>query len=500
VVARFGWHPTAGYALAGFAAATLAVIAGGRTGTVRVTIPLTSWFGLLSEGGYRPGGSVVPGSLLVAGVFALVLLWLALVGRPHPAVGSERRVWAIAGAWSLPFVVGPPLLSSDVYAYTAQGLLVDRGLDPYSVGPSALGNVPAVAAVDPAWRSVPSPYGPLATWFQHFAVVLGGGSPLGAVIVFRLMAVGSVVAIGLLAADLAGARRIPALVLTVLNPLVLLQVVSAEHLEGLLCALLLAALVAIRRGNVTLSIVLACAAAAVKAPALVAVLAIIARPRHRSGRAAWLDAAREAAVALAAAAGLTMLVPHGWGWAAALNTPGLGYTPGAPASLVGALLKPIVPAASFDDLTMAGRAAALLAAGCIVVYLTATARRRALEMTVGFGLIAVALLSPVIYPWYVLWGVVCLIPGARGRLRELLVFVCASGAVMAAPGLPRVAADVIDGVLTIWALAIVVSSGGWCARVGEVLRTASRAFVTRPLVRDRRPGGPAPRGVGPPRL
>src|SRR5437773_2551986 len=46
-IARFGWHPTIGYALAGFAAATLTVVAGGRTGTVRVTIPLTSWFGLL---------------------------------------------------------------------------------------------------------------------------------------------------------------------------------------------------------------------------------------------------------------------------------------------------------------------------------------------------------------------------------------------------------------------------------------------------------------------
>jgi hypothetical protein len=441
-------HSTLRYAGAGFAASLLIVLAGGHIGTVRVTIPLTTWFGVLSPVGYRPGASMVPGLVLIAAIIGLVLLWLNLVRGTHPAAATEPRVWAIAGAWSLPLLLGPPLLSSDVYTYATQGLLVDRGLDPYSVGPSALGNVPAVGAVDPAWRSVPSPYGPLATWFQHFAVVIGGGDPLGAVIVFRLAAALCVVAIGVLAAALAGSRRIPALTLTVLNPLVLLQVLSAAHLEGLLCALLLAALLVWRRGNPVLGVVLACAAAAVKGPALVAVVAIVAwqatlRRRDR-GRLVPFDGAREAAVAVGACVGLTMLVPHGWGWVSALNTPALNYTAGAPASLIGTLFRPIVQPASFDDLAMAGRTAALLAAGCIVVYLTATVRRRPLEATVGLGLLAIAFLSPVIYPWYLLWGVLCLAPVAKDRMRGLLVLACASGAILAVPGLPRLTADLID--------------------------------------------------------
>lgn len=466
------------YALAGMAASTVVVVAGGRVGPVRSATVLTRWFGVLSGESFRPGDSPLPGLALVAGLLGLVLLWLSLVRRPHPATHTEHRVWAIAGAWSLPLVLGPPLLSSDVYTYAAQGLLVGRGLDPYSVGPSALGSSAATAAVDPTWRSVPSPYGPLATWTQHFAVVLGDGSPLGAVIVLRVVAVACVVAIGLSAVALAGTHRIPALTLTILNPLVLLQIISAEHLEGLLCALLLGALVAKRHGNRTLAVVLACAGAAIKAPAIVAVVAIVARQRHPT---AWRDGARDAGVAVGACVGLTMLVPHGWGWIPALNTPALGYTPAAPASLIGDLFKPIVRPASFDDLSMAGRTAALLAAGVIVAYLTATAQRQLMEMTVGLGLLAVALLSPVIYPWYLLWGVLCLAPVARGRLREALVVVCAGATVMAVPGLPRLIADLVD----VGVLALAAATAVRPQAVAESVRAALRR-ATEPAGLPRR--------------
>lgn len=445
-VGRSVRYSTAWFAAAGFAASALTVVAGGHVGTVRVNIPLSTWFGLLSRNGYRPGESVVPGLLLMAGIAGLVVLWLLLVRGPHPAVRTERQVWLMAGAWVTPLLVGPPLLSNDVYSYAAQGLLVDRGLDPYSVGPSALGNGPALGAVDPSWRSVPSPYGPLATWFQHFAVVLAGGNPLGAVIVFRLAAAACVVGIGVLAAALAGPRRIPALTLIVLNPLVLIQVISAAHLEGLLCVLLLGALLAQRRGNHVLSIVLGCAAAAIKVPAMVVVMATIVA-RQRGARPVWLAVARDIGLAIAACLGFTMLVPHGWGWISALNTPTLSYTTGAPASVLADVLHLFIRWASFDDLAMAGRAAALLAAVCIVAYLTATTRQRPLEVTVGFGLLAIALLSPVIYPWYLLWGVLCLAPVARGVLRKLIIVTCASAAAMAVPGLPGYAADLIAAAL-----------------------------------------------------
>lgn len=425
-------HPAVPLAIAGFAAATLTVVAGGRVGTVTTVIPLTDWLGLLSQRGHRKGDSL-PGALMVAGIVALVLLWFIAIRLT--ARLTERRLWWIAGAWTAPFVIGPPMLSNDVWTYAAQGLMVRRGLDPYTLGPSALGGVRAVAAVDPAWRSAPSPYGPIATTIQHLAIAISGGSPLGATVVFRALGVACFVAIGLLVASLAGTRRAYALSLTILNPLLLLHVVSGAHLDGLMCALLLGALLAAHQHRWLLSIVLACAAGSVKAPAFIAVLAIIAV--HNQGLAtplAWRRAARDIGIAVLSILGFTALVPNGTGWVRALNTPSLGHTALAPASLLGDMYRPVVKAASFDDLATGGRITTMLAAVCIVIYLSVTAGRRPLARTIGYGLIAVGLLGPVLYPWYILWGVVCLVPTARNAKRDWIVLLSAVACVLSPPG------------------------------------------------------------------
>ncbi len=435
-------------AAAGLLAACLTVVAGGRDGTVGTTIPLTNWLGLLSPHGYRPGDSWLPGVLLFLGIAALVLLWLGALHWHARMAWTERQVWWIAAAWSAPFAIGPPLISKDVYSYAAQGLMVRDGLDPYTSGVAALVTVPtrdavrALAAVDPTWRSAPSPYGPLATTLEHLAVAISGGNPLGAVVVLRALAVGCVIAIGVLAVQLAGNRRAQALILTVLNPLVLLHLVSGAHLEAPMCALLLAALVAARRGHWSWAVLLACAAGSTKAPAFAAVLAIVAsHTLTEPERVARLRvAAHDVALAGLSIAGFSLLVNNGLGWINGLNSPAQEYNPFAPASLVGDLLGPVVPSASFDDLATAGRVSCLLAAACIVGYLTASAQRRTLEHSVGYGLVALALLSPTIYPWYLLWGVVCLAPTARGRRRDWLVLACGVTAVAAITGAAPVTA------------------------------------------------------------
>jgi hypothetical protein len=454
----------------GFLAACITVWAAGRVGTVSATAPLSTWFGLLSRDGVS-GNDYLPGSVLLAGIAALILLWLAAIRLLGGRGSRERRVWWVAGAWSLPFVVGPPLFSSDVYTYAAQGIMVQHGFDPYRVGPSVLGYVPAVAAVDPSWRSVPSPYGPIATSMEHLAATVSGGSPLGAVLVLRALAVLSVVAIGVLAAALARTHRSRALTLTVLNPLVLLQVVSAAHFEGAMCAFLLAALVAADRRRWALAIVLGSFAGSVKAPAFVVVLAVIVvHSAVRHGRAAWRPVARDLLITVLTTGTLSLLVSNGLGWIDALRTPTLGYTRFAPTSLIGDLLGQIVRPAPFDDVATAARAVALLAAGCIVGYLLLTARKRPLNQTVGLGLMAVGLLSPVVYPWYLLWGLVCLVPTARGIGRNWLVFAGCIGAVASALGLPSQGEN---------AAVLVAAFVGACVVVPPTLR-AARSLPHRP--------------------
>jgi alpha-1,6-mannosyltransferase len=111
--------PTPRFAVAGFLAACLAVVAGGQAGTVDTTTPVTTWLGLLSPTGYRPGHSWVAALLLFVGIGALVFLWLAALRRLASAAFTERQVWCVAATWSAPFLFGPPLISKDVFSYAA---------------------------------------------------------------------------------------------------------------------------------------------------------------------------------------------------------------------------------------------------------------------------------------------------------------------------------------------------------------------------------------------
>jgi hypothetical protein len=484
-------RPAVSLAVAGFAAGALVVVAGGRLGTSRTVIPLTSWLGLMSVR-RRDDGGVVPGTLMLCGIVALILLWLVAIRVRH--TWTERAVWCVAAAWVAPFAIGPPMLSNDVWRYAANGLLLRRGLDPYSVGPSALGNVHAVAAVDPSWRSVPSTSGPLATTAQHLAIAISGGNPLGAVLVFRALGLVCFVAIGVLAAELAGPRRVPALTLTVLNPLLLLHVVSGTHLDGLLCALLLGAVLAAYQRRWLVAIVLACAAGSIKAPALVAVLAIIAV--HHDGfrtRVNWRSAARDVAVAVLSILGFTVIVHNGWGWLQSPNTASFGHTPLAPASLIADLYDPLVTAASFDDLAAGGRITTMLAAAAIVTYLTLTAHRRPLIRTVGFELLAIGLLGPVLYPWSVLAGVVGLAPTARTAWRDGVVLISAVACVLSPPGFSTPVSVTLSLVALGIGLALV--SSRILGRRGVAALGTRAAIATGAAGGRNDPAAPSPPGV-----
>lgn len=399
--------------LGGAAAGIAVVVGGGQVGPLPGSVRLTGWLGLQAADAVDPATEWWPGALMTAGMATLVALWLVALRLRL----GQRQIWKIAGWWSAPLILGPPVLSSDVYTYVAQGLMTVHGFDPYHGGPNELGSLTAVRAVDPTWRGVPSPYGPLATLVERLAVQIGGGA-VGGILVLRLLAVLSVVGLGVFGVRLVARERRPlVLTLLVLNPLVLLQVVSAVHFEGLMTALTVAALLALRRGHPRLAIVLAFAAGAVKAPALVVVLAVAAAAVIGLR---WRDAIRDllvsATVATACAAVMSLAFPpDAWGWIKALETPTQGRTPIAPATLLSDLLGHIVPFAANADVEQAGRIASLGLAGCIVLALLLTVAHRPLPATAGLALLAVALLGPVLYPWYLLWGLVCLAPFVRGR-------------------------------------------------------------------------------------
>jgi hypothetical protein len=466
---------------AGALAAALTVWAGGQVGPVRGSFALTSWLGLLAPANAQFLGRLWPGVVQALGIGALVVIWLVALTAFRRQPPTERAVWRLATCWGAPFVLGPPLLSSDVYSYAAQGAMIRSGLDPYLVGPAALGGGAALNAVDPVWRNTPSPYGPVTNLMEH-AVVTIGGTPLGAVVGLRVVAVLSVVVIGWAVVTLAPrALRVPALMFTIVNPLILLDVVSAAHLEGMMCALVLVALVAYRRSPAA-AVAVACAAAAVKAPAVVAV-AILSAHRWRTGvgRSAWRQRAQLAAVIGGTCIGLSLLVSHSWGWLGALTTPAAGFTKGSPTALLGGLLSSMVWWAPAPGVTAAARVVGLCAAASIVCYLAVTADRRQLSRSVGYGLLAVAALGPVVYPWYLLWGLVCLVPTAASRAeRRLIVATSAFACFMGLTGLDH-SGVIVSQVILIAAATVTAawwSLGQWRRAADPDRHPARRATVS----------------------
>jgi alpha-1,6-mannosyltransferase len=249
----------------------------------------------------------------------------------------------------------------------------------------------------------------------------------------------AVAVIGRLAAELSGltdARRADAVALTVANPAVLLYLVSGAHLDAAMVALLLGALLAANQRRWTIAIVLLCLAAGIKPIALVALPALVVahavgQRGHVAGRILGRDVAAAAVTLLAA----TYAVGHdGLGWIRNVSETTHEHTFWAPANLISDLISPVVSGASYDDLAIGGRVAALLAAVTAVGYLLVTVLGRPLERTVGYLLLAIGVLSPTIYPWYLLWGVLCLASAATGLRRDWLIAISSAAAVLVLPG------------------------------------------------------------------
>jgi hypothetical protein len=447
-------RPMSVFGVLGFAVASTVVVAGGQVNARRTTRPVTTWLGLQNSHGVRIN-DWVPSAIMLGAIVVLVLLWLVVVEYVRRRDQPERRIWFVAAAWAVPFVVGPPLMETTAQSYAAFGLLQRHGFDPYEVGANHLGAAPIVAAIEPGARGVPSSSGPIATLIQHMALSVSSGSVVGGIIALRVAGVVATVLIGQFAAELAGRHRDRALTLTVLNPLVLLYVISAVHLDGLMVALVLSALAAAGQRRWLMSIALVCLAGSVSGQAFVVLPAVIAA--HWLGRrtiAWWLLIGRDLLVAAATTVAAGLVVPDGFGWMWTVSKQFSAHTPYSIAGAIAKLLKPVVRGASYDDLAAGARITAMTALVCILGYLVATARQRALERTAGYSLLAIALLAPVLYPWYLLWGTLCLAPSASGTRRVAVLGLVAAGCLLMPPGFSPTATNVLTGM----GLAVVVGA------------------------------------------
>jgi hypothetical protein len=370
-----------------------------------------------------------------AGVAALLLAWLG-VGR---ALLRRRfapgQLWPVAAVWCLPLVAGVPLFSRDVYSYLAQGSIAHLGLSPYTHAPAVLaqlGHAHELGAVDAFWRSATAPYGPLFLGAISVAVGVTGPHLIAGVLLIRAIELVGFVLLGVFVPRLAratGADPVRALWLTLLSPLVLLQLVAAGHNDLLMIGVMVAGVTLALEGRPLWGVALCALAATIKVPAIAA--AVFVAFAWVRGGPDWGNrtarAAKAVAVALAVGAAVTLITGFGLGWvsSALFSTPArvhLAITPATDLSWTGAsLLRDLGASVSFRGIQSVLRVVAFGASVVVALALLSRTRRETLPKYLGLALLVFALGGPAPWPWYLCWGLVMLAVWPRAQESRVLV-------------------------------------------------------------------------------
>ncbi|MEU8524990.1 MULTISPECIES: polyprenol phosphomannose-dependent alpha 1,6 mannosyltransferase MptB [Streptomyces] len=409
------------------AAGSLGVAVGGlAAGTLPVREPWGLWVA-------RGSGLTVAAAILAyLGLTLLVAAWWrygVLLARGVEDVVRDR-VGVTLAFWVAPLVLAPPLYSADVYSYIAQGAMVLEGHDVYGAGPSVLGpddlGADAADSVGGHWTDTPAPYGPVFLVLAQAVVKLTGGEIVPAVLGMRLIALGAVLLIVWAVRGLGGGSG--ALWLGVLNPLVLIHVVGGLHNDGLMVGLMLGGVLLAVRGRWVLGSVLVGLAMMIKSPAAVALLFMGVVVARRRG-APWVVG--PGLVATAVAAGATVVAGTGFGWVRTQGVAAAIHTALSVTSDVGLGLGLLVTGEA-EPVKGVVQKLGLLAAVVIIAVLAWRAWKGRIEPVLGLGLSLVVLvaLSPMVQPWYLLWGTVVVAAAGAWRTRVGQVLVVLSAALV----------------------------------------------------------------------
>lgn len=412
-------------------AGSLAIGAGGW---VAGRLPAHDPWGWWTE--RSPAVTTAGAALAYAGLALLVAAWWGY-GRAGAPV---RHTLVTLAWWAAPLLLAPPLYSADVYSYVAQGAMVLEGHDVYGEGPSVLDPAgiagDAAASVGAHWTDTPAPYGPFFLLLARGAVALTGGTLVPAVLVLRLVAVAALLLIVWAVRRLAreyGADEGGALWLAALNPLLLMHVVGGMHNDGLMAGLALAGTVCALRGRWALAGVLIGLATMVKSPAALALLFVgVAVGRAASGspaRRIALGAFGPAAAAAATVLAVSAVSGTGFGWLHTQGVAGAIHTSLSLSSDLGAGLGPLARSVAGVDPGTVLSAVRMLGLGAAAVLVAQLGWRSATGrldpvLALGLALTALVALSPMVQPWYALWGVPFVAVRARwgwsGRLLAVL--------------------------------------------------------------------------------
>jgi alpha-1,6-mannosyltransferase len=426
--------PTAAWGFLATAAIVIGALLGGSA--FETHLPDAWFFGM--PGGLL--GSIASSSVrppiyaviaVYGGLILLTRLWFGLLRRLSAHQGIPvRKVVIVVAIWAIPLLLAPPLFSRDVYSYAGQGEMVSHHIDPYVYGTGVLGSTPFSSLPDSFWTNTPSPYGPTFLTIDGAIDELSGHQILPDLVLLRLLEVAG------LALVVAGtptlARRLgrdpaQAVLLGAGCPLVLATLVGGAHNDALMLGLLVAGLAVAQRVGTVPGVVLCAAAAGVKAPAALGVLFLgwVWAGPGASVRRRVVHTLGAGLIALATLEVISLIQGDGWAWVRTTTAADQAFTGVTP---VDAVSKVVSQAAHLVNLHISELGArsvldviGLLCAATIGTLLLLRAPDLGIPRTLGLTLLIAALLGPILWSWYVTWGVIVLAPAATGWLRRAVV-------------------------------------------------------------------------------
>jgi hypothetical protein len=174
-----------------------------------------------------------------------MMLW----ANSHGWSPSPRKVfWTAAGAVAV-LVNITPVGSGDIASYAAYGRIAALGHNPYTFTPNMLpkgASNPYTMIVGVKWQATPSVYGPVATWTQQLAALVGGEKAWLTIWALMIMAGVAFLATGYVLLRTAE-NPVRAALLWVANPLLIFELVIGGHLDAFLSLFAIAAIVMSRR-------------------------------------------------------------------------------------------------------------------------------------------------------------------------------------------------------------------------------------------------------------
>lgn len=377
-------------------AATAEIVIDGSVGHSALIPPQPAIAGWMSGVGERLGYRVFLIALLVCvGAYAGLLA----LSRPDRREGpSKRFALVLLGALHLLTLIGPVLLSTDVFSYIAYARMgVEHGVDPYLHGPIAIVSDPVFRYVGHDWLKVATAYGPLYTLLSYPLAPLGVHGALWGMKAEAVGASAGTLALVWRCAQARGVNPVAAVLAVGANPLYVIYGLGGAHNDIIMMLAMMAAVALVlspraegRREGAAAAVVVA--GALVKATVAV-LLPFMILARRRLG--AILGAL--AAIVLGGLIGYAAFGVHGIDLVAALNRDAAFVSTDSFATEIAHLLgKPGVFPADHD----------LLKASLVIValyLLWRTWRGYDWVAASGWTLLAISVTSTWLLAWYILW-------------------------------------------------------------------------------------------------